>query len=343
MTGEGQADRRSATAGAGRLRLIIPLAGLALLAVLFVQLGPGQILSLLRSMGPNLPIVILIFGCHESVRALALNRCLQPGHRPPFRQLLWIRFAGEAVRTLTHTGPVLSEPARGWMLTQQGLHGVHAYGAAFSELIANSVVSAAVTVVVLAAVLWKFDLGHQLVVLSQVLVAVNVVYTLIGVVALATRVHLIGAIARGAGRLPLIGRRLRTNPDEVWQMEEAIFDVLRDRPATLVQVVLLECVAQVLLVFEVYWALRSMGLSITFGTALLVEALTKIANGVQVVGATEGGYALVFNWLGLPAVAGFTLSFVKRVRSLAVAGIGLGLLALVARTSRTSGTSRRTS
>ena len=44
------------------------------------------------------------------------------------------------------------------------------------------------------------------------------------------------------------------------------------------------------------------------------------------MGASEGGFALVFSWLGLTAAAGFTLSLVKRVRSVTVAAVGLGLL-----------------
>lgn len=302
-----------------------------MLAVLFVSLGPERILSLFRSMGGNLLIVIAIFSSHECVRALALSRCLLPDHRPPFRRLLWIRFFGEAVRTITHTGPFLSEPARAWMLTRQGLQGVHAYGAAVSEFVANSCSSALVTVVVLGFVLQTFELNRQLLVLAHVLVWLSLGYVAATVVALAGRFYLIGAIVKGVGALPLIGRRLRTDPLQVRKMEDAIMLVLRDRPATTATIVLLELVAQTIIVFEVYWSIRSMQIDITVGRALLVEALTKLVNVIQFVGATEGSYALVFSWLGMTAAVGFTLSLVKRIRSLAVAALGLGFLALLGR------------
>ena len=65
--------------------------------------------------------------------------------------------------------------------------------------------------------------------------------------------------------------------------------------------------------------------------ALAIEALTKLANLIQMGGATEGGYAMVFDWLGMAATAGFTLSIVKRVRSLAVAVVGVVLIAPISR------------
>lgn len=299
------------------------LGGFALLGVLFVRLGPERIVSLFRSMGPNLLIVIAIFGCHECVRALALSRCVLPDHRPPFRRLLWIRFFGEAVKTLTHTGPFVSEPARAWMLARQGLHGVHAYGAAVSEFVANSTASALVTVLVLGFVLRMFELNRQALVLAHVLVWISLAYMIATVVALVGRFYLIGAIVKGVGALPLIGRRLRVDPARVREMEDAIMLVLRDRPTTAATIVLLELTAQTIIVFELYWSLRSMQVGITVGKALLVEALTKLANTIQFVGATEGSYALVFSWLGMTAAVGFTLSLVKRLRSLVVAALGL--------------------
>ena len=134
---------------------------------------------------------------------------------------------------------------------------------------------------------------------------------------------MIGAILRGAGALPVVGHRLRTDPAATRRMEDAIMHVLRERPAVLIQVIALQFVAQALLVFDVYWTIASMGLARPFNMALIVEVLTKLVNVVQLVGAAEGGYAMVFEWLGMSAAAGFTLSLVKRVRSLAVATIGL--------------------
>jgi len=49
------------------------------------------------------------------------------------------------------------------------------------------------------------------------------------------------------------------------------------------------------------------------------------------LGISEGAYALVFDAMGLSAAAGFALAFVRRARTLAVAGIGLTTLVVVTR------------
>ena len=145
--------------------------------------------------------------------------------------------------------------------------------------------------------------------------------------AIASRVYIIGAVARALGRLPFLGPRLRTDPVRVRHLEDAVIRALTHRPAALAQVLLLEGIAQTILVFEMYWTIRSMGVDVNLGTALFVEVLTKAANVVQFIGVTEGAYAVVFNWLGMTAAVGFTLSVVKLLRSLTAAGLGLAALA----------------
>src|SRR5262245_15246581 len=126
-----------------RVHLALLLAGCSLLVLLVAQLGPARILSLLRSLGVNILVIVALFGCHECVRALAVGLCLPPDRRPRFRGLLRIRFFGEVVGALTRTGPFGAEPLRAWMLAGHGSLGPHAYAGAVSELIANSCTSAA--------------------------------------------------------------------------------------------------------------------------------------------------------------------------------------------------------
>jgi hypothetical protein len=45
----------------------------------------------------------------------------------------------------------------------------------------------------------------------------------------------------------------------------------------------------------------------------------------------EGTYASIFGVLGLPLTGGFVLAFVRRARGLAIAGVGLAMLAFVTR------------
>ncbi len=319
---------------------LLMLGGFALLGVLFLQLRPGPILALFGTMGANLVVIIGIFLVHEVVRAIALGRCLPTDARISLWRLTWVQCLGEAVRALTHTGPLVSEPARGWMLARHGVDGAHAYAAAVSELIANSCISAVVTILVLGFALMAMPLGPKLAVLSHVLLWLSLAWVLIVAIGLTFRIYIIGTILGRMGSLPFIGTRVRTDPMQVRRMEDAILRVLRDRPTIMVQVVVLEFVAQALLIFDTYWVFRSMELPVSMTRTLLVEALTKLANFIQLVGATEGAYVVVFEWLGMTAAVGFALSLVKRVRSLVIAGLSLLLMVWIDRRMWTVATAR---
>jgi hypothetical protein len=52
------------------------------------------------------------------------------------------------------------------------------------------------------------------------------------------------------------------------------------------------------------------------------------------LGVAEGAYALIFGVMHLPLAAGFALAFVRRARSLVIASVGLGMLALITRSPR---------
>ncbi len=124
-------------------------------------------------------------------------------------------------------------------------------------------------------------------------------------------------------------------------MEDLLLVVLRDRPARLTTIALVEATAQAFLILELFWLLRALELVTPFTYPFVIEASTKII-GVAFffiplqLGATEGAYAVVFDTMALPAAAGFALGFARRARSLVVAGIGLAALALLSREPRLS-------
>ena len=311
--------------------------GLALLAALLAQIGPERVASLLVALGGSLLAIAAIFTGHECVRAAAVSLCFPPGPRPHFRQLLRIRLLGEAAGALTRTGSFVAEPARAWMLASHAADGAHGVGAAAGELLANSCVSALVTVMALGWTTWRGVLHGPLFVLSQILLWASAGYISIVVAAIVTRTRVVGAIAGAAAALPRLGRRLSVNAIKIRQAEDATVRALTAHPAALGHVLLLELLAQSILVFEIYWTVRSMGLTMSGGTALQLEALTKAANVIQLIGVTEAGYALVLDWFGMTAAVGFALSLAKTLRSLVAAAVGLGVLAQIERRTQPCG------
>jgi hypothetical protein len=104
-------------------------------------------------------------------------------------------------------------------------------------------------------------------------------------------------------------------------------------------IVLVEAGAQAALVLEVNWILRGLELATPAIYPLVIESATKFITMVFFfvplqVGAAEGSYAVIFGALGLPAAAGFTLAFFRRLRSLLIASAGLAALNALTREER---------
>lgn len=311
---------------AGVARWLIPAAGLGLLLALCWQIGPARIAALLWSAGLKVFVLAGLYAVHECVRAVAVRYCLPAGIRPSLPQLLWIRFVGEAVRTLTHTGPFVSEPARAWLIGRDRDGGSKAWASVLAEIILNSATSSLFMATALGGALLLVPLPPPVVTLARVLATVSLVYVTLVIGCCVARVRIIGAIVRWLGTVPWLGPRMQVRDETLDSLETGLLEVLSRRPARLSGLILLECLCQALLVAELMLALRFMGLPVTLGTAMIIEGLTKVANLVQLFGATEGGFALVLAWLELGAAAGVTLALIKRVRSAIVAGLGLLLL-----------------
>ena len=96
-------------------------------------------------------------------------------------------------------------------------------------------------------------------------------------------------------------------------------------------------------IFELFVILRALELAAGFGTATLIEGAAKFIGLAFFfvpgqVGAAEGTHTLIFEAVGLPAVAGFSVPFIRRLRSILVAASGLLAISFLTRgTPRTSG------
>jgi uncharacterized protein (TIRG00374 family) len=320
-------SRRGRTS-APLVRICVSLFAVLLLILLFYRLGPDNILSLFRRMGWKFFGVVLIFGIQEVVRALALVECLSQETCPGLRKLVHIRVIGEGIRAVTLTGPLLSEPARAWLIRREGVSSSEAVAAAVAEYAANSFSTAFLTIWGALYLVAYLHPPQELRVASFVFLGGAAGYLLLAFVLLYCRARVAGAVAAKIVALTGLQARASGFLEGIRRTEDAMLLILRDRPATLVRIAAYEFIAQLLLLMETYWALISMGVATSPLMASIAEILTKLAN-IAFAGAAEGAYVLLFLALGLPAAAGFALSLVKRMRSLAFALIGLGILALL--------------
>ncbi len=323
------------------LRTVFLLLGVAFFALLLWYLGPSEIFDLLRRIGWSSIPIFLLYTAHHATRALALYSCVpQPG-MVRYRDALAIRLSGEAVQSLTFTGPLLAEPTRAWLLERHGLTLKEGFAATITEYLICAFVTAGMSVAGLLYLVQHFEPAP---VVSAVAIGVACAlsaFLIASAIAITRRFFLIGTILAGLARLGVLRGRLR--PDMSWinRMEDLLLVVLRDRPARLTTIALVEATAQAFLILELFWLLRALELVTPFTYPFVIEASTKII-GVAFffiplqLGATEGAYAVVFDTMALPAAAGFALGFARRARSLVVAGIGLAALALLSREPRLS-------
>jgi hypothetical protein len=318
------------------LRLILLFGGAAFLVGLLWQLGPSEVLVAFRRIGWYFVPVLLLGGAHHATRAFAMRACVVRSGVLRFSDALAIRLSGEAVQSLTFTGPVLSQPTKAWLLEGHGLSLKEGFAATITEYLICSFVTAAMSVAGLLYLVWRFAPPVTVRALAIVVVCLFSAFLVTSAVAIARRIYLIGIIVDRLARIGLLRGRLR--PDMTWinQMEDLLLIILRDSPVRLATITVVEIAAQMLLVLELLVLMRALDMMAPISSAFVIESSVKVI-GIAFLfipmqlGASEGGYALVFNAMGLSAAAGFALAFVRRARTLVVAGVGLATLAVLTR------------
>jgi hypothetical protein len=316
-----------------RYRAVLLGFGCALFVYLLVRLGVAEIVSLLLGIGWYFGLIAAIYAGHQLIRAIAYWKCITANEHSSYWDIVRIRLSGEAIQFLTSTGPFLAEPAKVWLLRRRGLSTRHAVAATVSEYLIYMFTSAAFSIAGLTYLVGNFELSRPASVAAKVIAYAMGVFLLAAIGAIVFRVYLIGAIIKGAGRLPLIGKYVRLDENDVRETEDLLFVVLRDRPLRFLSILAVELAAQALLVLELFVLLRITGRPFSVLQPLLIEGATKFVGLAFFfipgqVGAAEGTYAFIFKTVGLSASAGFALALARRARSLLVAGAGLAFAPL---------------
>lgn len=316
-----------------RYRAVLLGFGCVLFAYLLFHLGAAKILSLLLGIGWYFGLIAATYAGHQLVRAFAYWKCATANGHSSYWDMLRIRLSGEAIQFLTFTGPFLAEPAKMWLLQKRGLSPKHAVAATVAEYLIYSLSSAAFAIAALIYLLDSFELSRVVAVAAKIIVYAMSAFLLAAACAIVCRIYLIGAIIKFVKRLPLIGKPVRFEDQDVRDTEDLLFIVLRDRPLRLLSILSAEFAAQALLLLELFILLRATGEPFSILKPFLIEGASKFISLAFFfipgqVGAAEGTYALIFKTVGLPASAGFALAVARRLRSVMVAGAGLTLTPL---------------
>ncbi|MGH9373909.1 MAG: lysylphosphatidylglycerol synthase domain-containing protein [Vicinamibacterales bacterium] len=318
------------------LRLIFLAGGLVVFVWLFVDLGPGAIVEMLGRIGWTAVPIALTYGIYQCLRARALSACVPSARTLRFSDALWIRLSGEAVQFLTFTGPFLAEPAKAWLLKGRGLSAIEGFAATITEYLSYTFTAAFLSIAAISWLLAHDALSGGNRVAGIVIIWIMAAFLISGTVAIYLRIHLLGAILERIAALPLVRRRLKPNMADVHRVEDLLLDVMHDRPGRFASILAMEAASHALHIFELFLILLALELGTGIGTAALIEGASKFIGLAFFfipgqVGASEGARTIIFEAVGLSAVAGFTVPFVRRIRSIVVAAAGLASMSVLSR------------
>jgi hypothetical protein len=132
-----------------------------------------------------------------AMRALALRACVLRPDLLGYGDELAIRLSGEAIHSLTFTGPLLAEPTRAWLLARHGLTLKEGFAATITEYLICSFVTAAMSIIGLLCLDQHFKPAPAI---SGVAIGVTFgfgAFLLASAIAIRRRFYLIGTIITG--------------------------------------------------------------------------------------------------------------------------------------------------
>jgi putative membrane protein len=308
-------------------RLLLVLAGVALLAWLVREVGPGAILATFRRLGWRL-VVLLAFPFSAAVVLDTLGWwVLLRGHRVPFAALVRARLAGEAINLTTPTASVGGEPLKAFLLRPH----VPLAEALASIIVDKTTVIAGQALLVAAGIAIaavQLTPSNALVVSLGALLAVQILC--IGGFVL---VQTLGVLGGGMRLLRRFGvGSAKRYAEDLEAFDQRLGQFYRERRTRLAGSVLLHAAAWATGGLEIYLVLVLLGMDASAVTALAVEAVgaaVKFASFMipASLGALETGYVAAFSAFGLAGAVGLSYSLVRRLREAAWAAVGYVWLA----------------
>lgn len=320
------------------VRRVAVLLGALLFVVLFWRLGPADVLALAARVRWYALAVLVLYAGHDATRALALQASvLRPGLLR-FGDAFAIRLSGDAVESLTFTGPLLAEPTRAWLLERRGLTLTEGFAATITEYLVCTFVGAAMSMAALLLLVRYFQPSGAFVRVAIIVTCALGAFLVASAAAIWRRFFLIGTILSAVARAGILRGRLRPEIDAVNRVEELLLVTLHDQPARFVRVAVYEVLSQACLVLELFTLMRAV-VHVGLFDAFVVEGAIKMIGTIFLfiplqIGVAEGAYAELFRVMGLSAAAGFAVVLLRRARSLVAAGIGLAVLGVLSRRRR---------
>ena len=275
-------------------RLLLLIAGLAVLIVLAWGVGLAAVFDMLRRVGWAFLWVSALYTVHVGLRALALWRSLTKNELR-FQDVLGVRLAGEAIEMLTFTGPFLAEPSKAWLLKARGIEAADAFGAIAVEYLLYTAVAFWMAGAALAVLLDRGVFGPAFERPALAVLASLAVFTAGLAYAAFCRKGLVAPTIRKVGRTLDRATWIGATALKIEPVERVLVGFMHDRPGRLLEVLAIEVAGHALLAMEIWIVLRAVGASILWTDAVVMEGAIKLIAAVFFfvpgqLGAAEGVY-----------------------------------------------------
>ncbi|MGA9772224.1 MAG: lysylphosphatidylglycerol synthase transmembrane domain-containing protein [Blastocatellia bacterium] len=312
------------------VQIISLIAGLALFAYLLRQTGFDTLALYLKMMGWGFALIVALSALRNLARAASWYYSIEPARRNiGYWSIVNVMLAGEAIKYLTATGPLLGEPAKAAMVRRE----VPLVEGFSSIVVENMIYNLTVFLVMLTglpALLWLIELPRSLMLASYIFTATIILTIAVAWLAIRGRWFLLARMIKQITPRERSGKLV----ERVRAVEENIYSFYETRRAAFFLIFAINLFAHLINIVEVYLILSLMGLPATFVIGFVVEAATKVINGAFFfvptrAGVYESGNAVVLDALGLSAGAGVALAVIRKLRAFVWIGYGLVAIAII--------------
>ena len=318
------------------LRIFAISMGALLFAYLVWRAGPAELRENIVTSGWGFIWVIALTGIAHVARTWAWRITLGD-HREKisFSRLFGLRLGAEAAGQLGILGQTFGDSFR---VSQLNSHMPMATGLASVTLDRGLYVVASIMVTIagILAALCMLSLSHALRLYAALFAFVLIIFLLLVLIAARKRWPVFSGSARIIGRIPPLKNWIEKEYLLIQSVENRLFEFHHSTPKAFWSSFCLNLTSHCIAISEVCLVLWLMGSKIGFLSALVIEALTKLANVIGYanpgnIGTYEGANMLIGKIFGLSGATGLALALTRRLRSLFWAGVGIICLYLLTR------------
>ena len=315
------------------------LTGVALFVYLARHTGLTTLAHFLGMMGWGFGLIVLLSAFRNCLRTGSWYFAIEPDQRRiTFWRLMNVMLAGEAIKYLTATGPLLGEPAKAAMVRRQ----IPLLQGFSSVLVENLIYYLTVFIFMFAALpalASLVEVPGNLKLVAFILMGTLALGGTVTWLAISLRWYVFARAleqlarltARSQGEAKTRSGRLESIGSHVRVVEDNLYTFYERRRGAFYLIFSFNMGAHLINVVEVYVILALLKLPASFLIGFLVEAVTKVINLVFFfvptrAGVYEGGNALLLHGLGMSAAAGVALGIIRKLRAFLWVGYGLMII-----------------